>query len=265
MISVSISVTRLRIGCAAYSYRKYLTTGKMTLEEFIKLGWELGLDGVELTAYYFQSTDDSYLYKLKRLLLSYGLDLSAAAVGNKFTLPDSTERMKEVEKVKRWVDIALKLGAPCLRVFAGGVPEGYSEEDAFNWTVSSLKECVKYAEAQGVVLALENHGGITSTASQVIRIIEAVNSDWLRVNLDLGNYRVDPYENMAKTAPYTVHVHAKIKKFSDKEEVIDYSKAVRILREAGYNGFLSIEYEGEEDPVTAIPRVVSFLRNILGK
>ncbi len=255
----------MRIGCAAYSYRKYLTEKSMTLEDFIRIGWELGLDGVELTEYYFPSLEDTYIYKLKKLLLSYGLDISAVAVGNRFTVPDSSLRKKEIERVKRWVNIALKIGAPCVRVFAGRVPKGHTEEDAFQWTIDALKECVEYASKSGIVIALENHGGITSTADQVLKIINAVSSEWFGINLDLGNYRQNTYEDIRKTAPYAVHVHAKFLQVGPKgnDEILDYNKIIEILNDVGYKGYLSIEYEGKEDPKTAVPRAVKFLKTLI--
>ena len=152
----------------------------------------MDVDGVELTAYYFPSTDDAYLYTLKRQCYLLGLQVSAAAVGNRFTDPDPGERAAQIEYVKDWVDISVKLGAPCLRLFAGGTPEGHSEAAARQWTIDGLKECAEYAAPRGVLLALENHGGITSTADQVIDLITSVDSEWVGVNLDTGNFPSRP-------------------------------------------------------------------------
>ena len=131
----------MKIGCAAYSFRQYLTSGEMSLEGFLEKAVEMDVDGVELTAYYFPSTDDAYLHTLKRQCYLLGLQVSAAAVGNRFTDPDPGERAAQVEYVKDWVDVSVKLGAPCLRVFAGGTPEGHSEAEARQWTIDGLKEC----------------------------------------------------------------------------------------------------------------------------
>lgn len=255
----------MRIGCAAYSYRDYFTKGIMGLEDFIKVGYELGLDGVELTVYYFKSTEDNYVFKLKRLALEYGLDIPCVSVGNNFTEPEQAKRREQVDYVKRWLDVASKLGAPCLRIFAGKVPKGYTEDDAIKWTVECIKECIDYASKLGIILVLENHGGITSTADQVLKIINAVNSDWLALNLDVGNFIANRYENIRKVAPYALHVHAKFYKptpFGDEE--IDYTIVLRILREVGYKGYLSIEYEGKEEAKSAVPKAVSFLRKAVG-
>ncbi|HID12123.1 MAG TPA: sugar phosphate isomerase/epimerase [Candidatus Latescibacteria bacterium] len=159
----------MKIGCCAYSFRGYFKDGRMSLEGFLDKVVEMGLDGVELTAYYFPTTEAGYINRIKREAFLMGLDISGTAVGNNFCREDPEQRREQVEMV-RMVDISCRLGAPCLRVFAGGVPEGHTEEEAFGWVVDSLKGCVEYAAEKGVMLALEDHRGITSTAEQVLKI-----------------------------------------------------------------------------------------------
>ncbi len=236
----------------------------MSLEGFVKTCYDLELDGVELTAYYFPSVENDYLKRLKRAVFSYGLDLSGVAVGNNFCVADESERTKQVASVLRWVGVASLMGAPCLRVFAGRAPEGHSEQEAFSWTIEALKECVGKAEESGVILALENHGGITAIPEGVFRILDAVSSDWLRVTLDTGNYPADPYGGIAATAPVAVNVHAKIYEVSlEGERRLDYRRILSALKAAGYRGYLSIEYEGAEEPLEAVPRAVGFLKSLL--
>ncbi|MCZ6679012.1 MAG: sugar phosphate isomerase/epimerase [Candidatus Poribacteria bacterium] len=255
----------MKVGCAAYSFRQYLTNGEMSLEGFLQKAVEMDVDGVELTAYYFQSTDNDYLYTLKRQCYLRGLQISAAAVGNRFTDADAGERAEQIQYVKDWVDVSVKLGAPCLRVFAGGTPEGHTEAEARQWIIDGLKECAEYAATHGVLLALENHGGITSTADQVIDLITSVDSEWVRVNLDTGNFRQSPYGSLARIAPYAVTAHAKteIPKEGGGKEEADFSKIAGILNEQGYRGYLSIEYEAAEDAMTAVPRFVETLKSVV--
>ncbi|MEM2904220.1 MAG: sugar phosphate isomerase/epimerase family protein [Candidatus Bathyarchaeia archaeon] len=236
----------------------------MSIEGFVKTCYELELDGVELTAYYLPSLEKDYLKRLKRTVFSYGLDVSSLAVGNNFCAPDEDERARQTALVLKWIDVAALMGAPCLRVFAGRVPEGQPEEEAFHWTVAALKECVGKAEEEGVILALENHGGITATPQAVIRLVEAVSSDWLRVTLDTGNFPADPYGGIEAVAPLAVNVHAKMYEVSlEGERRLDYRRILSTLRTAGYKGYLSIEYEGAEDPLEAVPRAVGFLKMLL--
>lgn len=252
----------MRVGCCAYSYRKYLTKDEMTLEDFLDKAVEMELDGVELTSYYFKSTDDEYLYELKRQCYLRGLDISASAVGNRFTVTDDAERNRQIQMVKDWIDNSVKLGAPCIRVFAGGVPDGHTEEEARKWTIAALEECADYGKSKGVIVALENHGGITATADSTISLIEAVDSEWLGANLDTGNYRQNPYDSIAKTAPYAVTCHTKVEVPSGASNPeLDADKLVKILDEVGYKGYLSIEYESAEEPMTAVPKFAAKLRD----
>ncbi len=254
----------MKVGCAAYSYRDYLKSGKMDLEGFLEECSRMSLDGVELTAYYFPSTDDKYLYMLKRKACLLGLDISGTAVGNNFCQADPKKRYEQVKMVKDWIDISVKLGAPYIRVFAGPAPEGYSEEEATEWVIESLRECAKYAEPRGVLVALENHGGTTSKAEQVINILGKVGSDWVGANLDSGNFRGDPYGEIAATAPHAVACHAKVEVPGDGgKKKADLPKIVDSLREAGYKGYLTIEYESEEEPMTAIPKFVHELQQLV--
>ena len=258
----------MKIGCCAYSYRQYLLSGEMKLEEFIDTVADLGVEGVELTSYYFPTTDPKYLNSLKRHCLVSGIDVSGAAVGSKLTLADDDERAEQVEMVKDWIKNSVILGAPELRVFAGITPDGHTDEEAFQWAVEALRECVPVAEDNGIVMALENHGGITTTSTQVIRLIEAVDSEWLRVNLDTGNYGqdpdVDPYEGMRRVANLSVTAHHKVSMMTpDGPRSVDINKVISVLSKAGYRGYLNLEFEEDEDPKIGVPRVIGQMKEAL--
>jgi len=257
----------MKVGSTAYSYRKYLTSGEMTLEGFLDKAVEIGLECVDLTSYYFPATDTEYLNRIKKLAYLKGLDITGTAVGNRFTHAEPEKRAEAVQMVKKWVDFSVTLGAPCIRVFAGGTPEGHTFEEALKWTAECLEECLEYAKPRGVIVALENHGGITSTAEQVISILKSVGGSyleerWLGTLLDLGNYRGDPYGNIEMAAPYAVATHAKtdVNVEGVGRQDADFQKIARILDKAGYKGALSIEYEGKEEPMTAMPKFVKYLK-----
>jgi len=254
----------VHVGCCAYSYRQYLTKGEMTLEQFLDLGVDMDLDGVELTSYYFPNTETQTLYDVKRMALRRGLEVSGAAVGNNFCQADPAKRAEQVQMVKDWVRHSVKLGAPLLRVFAGGVPDGSTEDEAREWTVASLQECAEVAAEEGVMLALENHGGITATVEQVEALIAAAGSDWVASNLDTGNYRTDPYGSITRTVPLaiTAHVKTEVPGPNGKEDV-DIESVISALKAGGYRGYLSIEYEADEDPMTAVPRFVKTLQRLV--
>jgi len=260
----------MKVGCCAYSYRELIEKGEMTLEGFLDEARRLRLDGVELTGYYFKSMERPYLYNLKRLCLGRGLSIPMVSCGAHLWSPSREETKKDLEDVRRWADAAYELGAPCLRVFGGRLPRsrsipGYTLEDAIKGVIEGGKACAKYGAERGVVIALENHGALPRLAEEVVRIIEGVGSEWFRLNLDTGHAGDRMYEDMESIAPYAVHVHAKIRARppTGAERVeVDYKRVRRLLEKAGYNGWVSIEYEEKEDPLHAVPKFAEHLLEV---
>ncbi len=253
----------MRISCAAYSYREALTKREMSLSDFIKTCAELGLDGVELTGYYFPDTNRATLNAVKRECFRYGLAIAGTATRNHFTQPDPDARKAEVENVKQWIDIAVALGAPMLRIFADrGIPQGVPERQAYEWSRECIEQLLPYAEAQGVVLALETHWGLTADAERTLRYVRDLKSDYFGILLDGANTRENHYEMIEKLAPYAVSVHAKTHSRNTRDEFfeLDYERIFRILKAVGYRGYVAIEYEYTDPPAQAIPR---FARKLL--
>jgi len=251
----------MRLGCAAYSYRDYLNSGSMTLEQFVDSCAGMGLDGVELTSYYFPSTEREYLNRLKRHCFRQGQHILATAVGSDFTQADSQKRREHVRMTKAWIDHSVVLGAPCIRVFAGPLPEGVDENTAFRWALECIEECVDYGREAGVAIALENHGGVTGTAAQVQRFLDAIESPWFGLNLDFGNFIGDPYPDFEELAPRVITTHAKVSSnFGGERRDLDYRRIVRIISAAGNRGYLSVEFEEEEDAMVGVPRFVEKLK-----
>ncbi len=255
----------LRVGCCAYSYRDYLTGKKspaMTMEQFVDAMAEIGIDGVELTSYYFPpDVTPAYIHGIKKRCFELGLDVNGTAVGNHFTLPPGPERDKQIALVNKWVDYAVEMGAPCVRVFAGEVPKGVTAEDAREWVVECIETCCEYAGQRGVMLALENHGGIVSTVDEILFILGAVKSGWFGMKWDAGNFHTeDPYADLARCAPYaiTTHIKTDMRPNGNREDA-NLARVVKILRDANYRGYLHLEYEGAEEPMVAVPRTLKTL------
>jgi len=258
---------RLKLSIAAYSYRKLLTAKEkpMTLDDFVERAAELGLDAVEPTSYYFKDTSPAFLRHLRAKAFRLGLDISGTAVGNDFGHPPGAKRDGQIAHVKKWVDHAEILGAPVIRIFAGHARKGQAPDEAHKLMVEGIEACSAYAGEHGIYLALENHGGPTVTAEAMLRIVKDVQSPWFGVNLDTGNFRsADPYADMAAVAPYALNVQVKVEvRVGGKAEPSDYKRIVKILRAAGYRGYLALEYEAREDPLSAIPRHVTALREAI--
>lgn len=266
-----------KLSLAAYSFNSQLpknwpkpgkTVPKMTLLDFIDYCAEQDLDAAELTSYYFPAeVTPEYLNEVKERCFRLGLDVSGTAIGNDFCKPDGPDREFEVAMTRKWIDYAALVGAPVIRIFAGNVPKGDTEEAALDRCVAGIDDAVAYAATKGVILALENHGGITATPEQLLKIVGRVKSSpWFGVNFDSGNFRTaDPYGDLEKIAPFAVNAQVKVSIAPNgKPEKADMGRIVEILKKAGYRGYLVLEYEEKEDPRVEIPKYLKQLRELIG-
>jgi len=133
--------------------------------------------------------------------------------------------------------------------------------------VECLNECSALAAEKGVMLALENHGGVTSNADQVLKILKAVESEWVGLLLDTGNFgTADPYEDIRKVAPYAITTHFKveIRPAGKEREKADLARITSILRDVGFRGYLILEYEAAEDPKTGVPTIIEEMKKHCG-
>lgn len=263
-----------RLSLAAYSFREQLT-GKggakpaMTLDDFADFAAGQGCDAIEPTSYYFRDPTNTFLANLKARCTRLGLDISGTAVGNDFCTPDATKLKAALANVKLWTEHCALLGGKTVRIFAGNVDRktpGETEETARKRCVPVIQEACDHAAKYGVYLALENHGGITATADQLLSIVQAVKHDFFGVNLDTGNFRTeDPYADLAKIAPYAVNVQVKteIQRAGQKKEAADLKKLIQILRQANYRGYVALEYEAAEDPMVGVPKALAELKPLL--
>lgn len=257
---------KFKFSLAAYSYRSLLT-GKqptLTLFDFIDDCARMGLEGTELTSYYFPTPPSSaYLHQLRQTCFRLGLDISGTAVGNNFGVASSSELRQQIDDVKRWIERAATLGAPVIRIFAGHVPKGADGHQTHAQMIAAIEECCEYSGQHGVFLALENHGGPTSTASGLLALVRDVRSPWFGVNLDTGNFHSDDiYGDLALIAPYALNVQVKvtISGPSQKAEPTNFGRLANLLRDANYRGYVVLEYEEKEDPRQACPEYVDQIR-----
>lgn len=272
-----------RIAVSSYSFWHF-TEQKVPIEKCIDWAAEMGFDGVEIL--HVQMTDESptALQKLKRRAFVNGLDLCGFSTHQGFLYPQAEERRKNVEHTIRCIELAYRLGIPTMRVNTGrwntsksfdelmanrGIEprlSGYSDDDGFKWVIDSFERCLPKAAECGVVLGLENHWGLGRTPEGVLRVVEAINSPWLQVTLDTGNFLEDPYQRLEKLAPRAVLVQAKTYYGGGVwyQLDLDYPRIAALLRKANYRGYVSLEFEGKEDPLTAVPKSLAMLRAAFG-
>jgi L-ribulose-5-phosphate 3-epimerase len=201
-----------------------------------------------------------------------------------FVSPDAEKRQENIYKTIRSIEKAAAMGIPTMRINTGrwgttksfddlmanrGIEprlEGYTDDDGFKWVIDSLEKIVPKAEALGVTLGMENHWGLGLTPEGVLRIVDAINSPWLQVTLDTGNFLEDPYDRLAKLAPRAVLLQSKTYYGGGNWYTLDldYARIAAIMKAANFRGYVSLEFEGKEDPMTAVPKSLELLRKHFG-
>ncbi len=270
---------RLNLSLAAYSFRDYFNTAthaqnrpadvkSIDMHDFIDYCADHNLDGAELTSYYLDpQISRSELTALKRHAFLRGIAISGTAVGNVFTLPKGTKRDSQIAHVKKWIDNAAHMGAPHVRVFAGGI-NGQSLKQAQSMCIEALEEVGEYAGERGVFLGIENHGGIVAEADSLLEIVRATQSEWVGVNLDTGNFHTDDvYGDIARCVPHAVNVQLKVEiqpRGAKQKSAADLGRLVKILRDGGYQGFIALEFEAATDPWVAVPKWLNKLKEVIG-
>ena len=269
-----------RISVSTYSFWQFRNQELRDIEKCIDLSAEWGFDGVELLHRQMENETDSYLQRLKKRAFVNGLDLTGFSTHQGFLSPDPAVRQRNVDHTIHCIELAYKMGIPTMRVNTGtwgtskdfdelmknrGIEPpkpGYTDEDGFKWVIEGLSKCLPAAEKCGVLLALENHWGLGRTPEGVLRVVESVNSPWLQVTLDTGNFLEDPYDRLEKMAPKTVYVQAKTYYGGGLWYTLDldYPRIAKMLKSHNYRGYVSLEFEGKENPVTAIPKSLKLLR-----
>src|SRR5258706_9002231 len=234
------SPKRLKTSLNAFSFNAPLTNGSMRLEDMLTFCSEAGFEGVDITGYYFKGyplvPSDDYLFHVKRKAFSLGLEISGTGVRNDFTIADKAKRQRQVDHVKEWIEVAAKLGAPVVRIFAGAPnTEGYTKGQVTEWLLNDIQTCVEVGKQRGVIIGLQNHNDFIQTADEINGIIEAIHSEWLGIILDTGSYRVhNAYDEITKSIKHAVNWQIKEKLFVNGVEVeTDMSKLMEIIKASG--------------------------------
>ncbi|WP_031498636.1 sugar phosphate isomerase/epimerase family protein [Bryobacter aggregatus] len=271
---------RQQIAVSTYSFW-HLRGTKYPLEKVIEQAHAMGFDGVELLHRQFASEDKEYLNKLKQMAFERGLSLPMLSIHQDFVSPDAAERKKNIDHTKHCIDLAAQLGIPAIRLNSGRWKTiksfddlmkvkgdepplaGYKLDDAKRWCVDSINEIIPHAKSAGVRMALENHWGLTTNVAVLLDLWKAVNSPWLGINLDTGNFPEKPYDGISTLAPHATIVQAKTYYGGGVWYTLDldYKRIAKILADAKFSGWVSLEMEGNEDPLTAVPKSLKVLRD----
>lgn len=275
----------IKLSLQSLSYRDTFNAGDIDLAGIIDKAAELRMDGVDLHFAQFASTDDDYLEQLRHRCLHQGLHICYIGISNNF-LRTGGEYDQQIQLCKDWIDVAARMGVPMVRLFGGWLNEGQTEDEAWPQLVAATREVVAYGRSKHTVCALHNHnhGCIPATGDQVVRILDEVDDDYYSHILDTGQYRGSPgatlgergkedpqydfYGSIATSAPRAAHVRAKIYRIASGTEAwLDYERIMPILKDVGFNGWLSLVFEGQDelDEPTAIPLANQYLRELLAR
>ena len=275
----SIMRHKYKFAIATYSYWHFREP-KVTVQEVINHAANLGADGVDVLHVQMDNETPEYLTSLRRQAEDNGVELICLSIHQDFVDPDKVERDKNIEHTRHCIDIAHDLGISYIRLNSGRwntiksfdelmanrgiepVLPGFTEDDGFNWCIESIMECLPAAEKAGVVLALENHWGLTRSPEGLLRIVNAIDSPWLGVLMDTGNFLEDRYNKLEQIATQTVFVQAKTYYGGGEWYTLDldYPRIAQILKRANYQGYISLEFEGKEDANTGVPKSLELLR-----
>ena len=273
-----------RIGVSSYSFWGFRRKELRSLHSNLEHAARMGFDGLEILQRQFESTDNAALQKVKRHAFVLGLDLMGYSTHQGFLSPDKERRQKNIDHTIDCLEQAYRLGIPTMRVNSGtwgtsknfddlmakrGIEEplkGYTEEDAYKWVIDAYEKLVPEAAKRGVIMGLENHWGLGVTPEGIKRVVNAVDSEWLQVTLDTGNFLENPYARLAQLAPRTVLMQCKTYFGGGRWYTLDldYARIAGIMKKAGFKGYVSLEFEGKDDPLAAIPKSLQLLRKHFG-
>jgi sugar phosphate isomerase/epimerase len=273
---------RIKLSISSYSYWHF-TGEKFPIEKVIDEAAKLGVEGIDILHRQMESEDNTYIQELKRRAYLNGIAFTCLSIHQSFVSPDKEFLKQQIEHTKNCIELAAKMAIPCMRLNSGrwntiasfddlmknrGVEPilpGYTEDDGFKWCIDCIEQCLPVAEKNGVLLALENHWGLCSTPEGQLRIKKAIDSPWLGILMDTGNFLENPYSKLEMIAPYASFVQAKTYYGGGVwySLDLDYKRIIDILRKVNYQGYISLEYEGKEDAATAVPKSIKMLREAM--
>jgi sugar phosphate isomerase/epimerase len=252
---------RFRPAICAYSFRKQLADKSMTYADVIRMAADTGADGVDLTTYWLPDTTDRTLYELRKQAYRAGVSLYTIGVRARMAQPTAELQAAEVATVKQWLDAPSPSAASSPSLTLATTP---ASSNAVAWAVETLKRAAEEAGKRGIILGVEDDGGITTNADRTVEIVTKAASPWVGINLDIGNFPDNGYEQIAMCAPHATNVHFKTAvRVNKQKQEADWPRVLKILGAAGYQGYLSLEYEEEADPVNVVPRLIAKMRETI--
>lgn len=276
----------MKISVSSYSFSQLISAGKITQSDTPEEAYRLGFDSIEFTDMQKDTFDEQaeYAAEIREKCDALGMDISAYTVYANLYQPKTINN--EIERIKKQLDIAKILKAPVLRHDACWSLDGRSFGLMLPDIAAAAREICGYAQSLGIKTCVENHGFIAQDSYRMEQLFNSVNHENFGLLIDMGNFVCvdeNSAEAVSRLAPYAVHVHAKDMYLFDGnaphgnftrggnkfegavigEGIIPIEQDIRILKSAGYDGTVSIEYEGGKDCIEGISRGFENLKAIL--
>lgn len=263
---------KFKLSLNVYSFNRLLRDGEIDLFDVLDFCAKYNFDAIDPTGYYFpgypEVPSNEFIRKFKQKAFLLGLDISGTGIRNNFATPDKSSRDTDIKMIEKWIIASEKLGIPNIRVFSGKHDHaGFTREQVFEWMAEDFRTCCKIGEKYGVMIALQNHNEFLKTADDVNRIFEMVDSEWFGLNLDIGTYRVNnPYEEIEKTIQHAVTWQIKENVWINGVETpTDFVRLFKLIKKAGYRGYLPLETLGAGDPFKKVPVLLNNVKSALQK
>ena len=260
---------RFRTGLVAYSYREALQSKAMTYEDLIRVAVDTGTDGIDMTVYWLPATSDEYLLGLRRFAYRNRVEIYSIGTRVRLAQPTPDLQQQQLDELKKWLEVAQRVGATHVRVFGGDKPAGASLEQAVGFAAETLKRGAELAGARGLILGVEDDGGITDFAKETIEIVKRADSPSAGMNLDIGNFRPpDVYGQIEMSIPYAVSTHIKTTVALDdgkSRAPMDLDRVFRMFAAHGYRGYMGLEYEAAGNSAAEIPTYLRRLKELAVK
>jgi sugar phosphate isomerase/epimerase len=286
----SAAGAKLKVSLNAYSFNKLLNDAirkrgpGVTLLDLVDFCAKNKFEGFDPTAYFMPGypavPSNEYIDTLKKKCADLGIGISGTGVRNNFTTADESVRREGVRHIKEFVEVAARLGAPVIRVFADtqmraenwqSVSKGATRDQVQNWIAGHLRECAEKGKKFGVKIGVQNHGDFLKTGEELMALVKAVDSPWCGPIVDTGYFKTeDPYKDMAFVAPHALNWQIKQSPLGEDSEVpTDLNKLMRIVRKSGYKGYLPIETLSPRgkpyDPYAVVPDFLKKVRVALAE
>ena len=260
---------RFRTGLVAYSYRQALQAKTMKYEDLIDIAVDTGIDGIDMTVYWLPGTDADYLRSLRQRAYRNRVEIYSIGTRVQLAQPTPDLQEKQLADLRKWIEVAQRVGATHIRVFGGQKPAGATLDQAVGFAAETMKRGAELAAAAGVVLGIEDDGGITDFAQETIEIVRRADSPYAGMNLDTGNFRPPKvYEQIEMSIPYAVSTHIKTEVANDDgktRSAADWDRIFRLFAAQGFRGYMGLEYEAAGDPATTIPAQLRRLKGMAEK